>query len=80
VRITGADLALLAGVLAALVTTAFISARGGAIALGGVFLVGLLLRARGIASLLLTQRRQRTDLLVLGAFGVTLIALALVLP
>ena len=78
--VTGADVALLVMAACALLLAALISARWGAIALGSLFLVGALLRRRGSASLILTQRRERTDLLVLGAFGVSLIALALVLP
>lgn len=78
--LTRIDMALLVGALTALLVASVISVRWGAVGLGTLFLVGLVLRSRGSASLVLTQRRQRTDLLVLGAIGVTLIALALVLP
>lgn len=77
---TRVDLVLLVAAGTALAVAAVASARWGAIGLGLLFLAGALLRQRGVPSLLLTQRRRRTDLAVLGAFGVTLIALALVLP
>lgn len=75
-----ADRLLVSAALAALLVTGLLSARWGAIALGLTFALGALARHRGIESLLLTQRRQRTDVLVWGSFAVALIALAAVLP
>jgi hypothetical protein len=66
--------------LAALAVAGFLSARWGAIGLGLVFFAGALVRRRGLPSLLLTQRRQRTDVFVLSAFAVALVVLAAVLP
>jgi hypothetical protein len=72
-------LVILAAVVA-LAVAGFFSARWGAVLLGLLFLAGGVARRRGLPSLLLTQRRQRTDVLVLSAFGVALLALAAVLP
>jgi hypothetical protein len=74
------DRLVVSAALVALVVAGFLSARWGAIALGLIFLAGAVVRRRGLPSLLLTQRRQRTDVLVLSAFGVALVALAAVLP
>lgn len=79
-RLHRIDVALLMTSGVALGLAGLVSARWGAVTLGLSFLVGALFRRAGVASLLLVQRRQQTDLVVLSVFGVGLIALALVLP
>lgn len=76
-RIDGALVTAAAG---SLLVAALVSPRWGAIAMGVLFLTAAALRLKGSTSLILTQRRQQTDVVVLSAFALGLIVLALVLP